>query len=36
MERFLRRRVEALITDEGEAYFFELYDREGLTAQLEG
>ena len=36
IDRFLFRRVEALITDEGEAYFFELYDREGLNAQLEG
>ena len=33
-ERFLFKRVEALITEEGEAYFFELYDRDGLAREL--
>ncbi len=34
LERFLFKRVNAVITEEGEAYFFELYDREGLAREL--
>jgi hypothetical protein len=33
-ERFIFKRVEALITVENEVYFFELYDREGLSKEL--
>jgi hypothetical protein len=34
IERYLFKRVEALITDDDQAYFFELYDREGLAREL--